>query len=79
MRIDPIKKMARQFRKHRELILNYFRAKKAFSSGVVEALNNNAKLSMRKAYSFPSFAALEIVLFHQLGELPKPLLTHRFC
>jgi len=77
-RIDPIKKMARQFRKHRELILNYFRAKKAFSSGVVEALNNNAKLSMRKAYGFRSFAALEIALFHQLGELPEPAITHRF-
>lgn len=77
-RIEPIKKMARQFRKHRDLILNYFRAKKAFSSGVVEALNNNAKLTMRKAYGFRSFAALEIALFHQLGELPEPPITHRF-
>jgi Transposase len=29
---------------HRELILNYFRAKKQFSSGVIEGLNNKAKL-----------------------------------
>lgn len=77
-RIEPIKKIARQFRNHRELILNYFRAKKVFSSGVVEALNNNARLSMRKAYGFRTFAALEVALFHQLGHLPEPPMVHRF-
>jgi hypothetical protein len=30
---------------HRGLILNWFRAKGEFSSGVVEGLNNKAKLS----------------------------------
>ena len=29
-------------RTHRELLLNYFRARKAFSSGVIEGLNNKA-------------------------------------
>jgi len=77
-RLEPMGKIARQLREHRDLILNYFRAKKAFSSGVVEALNNNAKLSMRKAYGFRTFAALEIALFHQLGELPEPPVTHKF-
>ena len=77
-RLEPIKKIARQLRSHRELILNYFRARKAFSSGVVEALNNNAKLTMRKAYGFRTFAALEVALFHQLGQLPEPPVTHRF-
>ena len=77
-RIEPIKKMARQFQAHRFLILNYFRAKKAFSSGVVEAMNNNAKLTMKKAYGFKTFEALEIALFHQLGALPAPPVTHKF-
>jgi hypothetical protein len=36
-----MKKMARSIRNHRELILNWFRAKKEFSSGVVEGLNNS--------------------------------------
>jgi transposase len=58
-RIEPIKKMARQFRVHRRLILNYFHARKAYSSGVVEGLNNKAKLTSRKHYSIivspPSF------------------------
>src|SRR5437016_9500342 len=48
-RIEPMKKIAKTLRSHRELILNYFRAKKQFSSGVVEGLNNKAKLTMRKA------------------------------
>ena len=39
-KIEPMKKEARTIRKHKGLILNYFRAKKAFSSGIVEGLNN---------------------------------------
>ena len=49
-RIEPMKKIATSLRKHRELILNYFRAQKLFSSGVVEGLNNKAKVTMRKSY-----------------------------
>jgi len=33
-RIEPMKKIARSLRQHRELILNYFRAQKLISSGV---------------------------------------------
>jgi transposase len=35
-RIEPMKKIAQSLREHRELILNYFRAQKWLSSGVVE-------------------------------------------
>jgi hypothetical protein len=35
-RIEPMKNIARSLRQHRELILNYFRAQKLLSSGVVE-------------------------------------------
>ena len=38
-RIEPMKKIARSLRHHRELILNYFRAEKLISSDVVEGLN----------------------------------------
>jgi transposase len=38
-RIEPMKKIARSLPQHRELILNYFRAQKLISSGVVEGLN----------------------------------------
>ena len=45
-RIEPMKKFARTLRAHRELILNYFRARKEFSSGVIEGLNNKAKVTI---------------------------------
>lgn len=77
-RIEPMKKFARTMRKHRELLLNYFRAKKAFSSGVVEGLNNKAKVTMRKAYGFRTFRITEISLYHALGKLPEPKLAHSF-
>jgi transposase len=79
-RIEPMKKVAKTLRGHRELILNlnYFRAKKMFSSGVVEGLNNKAKVTMRKAYSFRTFRIAEIALYHALGNLPEPKLAHTF-
>ena len=77
-RIEPIKKIARQLRSHKELILNWFRTKKMLSSGVVEALNNNAKLTIRKAYGFRDFKTLEIALFHTIGALPDPPFANKF-
>ena len=35
-KIEPMKKVAKTIRSHRDLILNYFRARKEFSSGVIE-------------------------------------------
>ena len=52
--------------------------KKEFSSGVVEGLNNKAKLTMRKSYGFRTFRILELALYHSLGKLPEPELTHDF-
>ena len=77
-RIGPIKKFARTVRNHRELLLNYFRARKEFSSGVIEGLNNKAKVTMRKAYGYRSFRIAELSLFHVLGKLPEPALAHDF-
>jgi transposase len=77
-RIEPMKKIARSLRQHRELILNYFRAHKLLSSGVVEGLNNKAKVTMRKSYGFRTFRALELALYHSLGKLPQPESTHEF-
>jgi transposase len=77
-RIEPMKKIARSLRQHRELILNYFRAHKLLSSGVVEGLNNKAKVTMRKSYGFRTFRVLELALYHSLGKLPEPESTHDF-
>lgn len=77
-RIEPMKKVAKTLRGHRELILNYFRARKLLSSGVVEGLNNKAKVTMRKSYGFRTFRIAEIALYHSLGKLPEPQVAHRF-
>ena len=77
-RIQPMKKVARTLRSHRALLLNYFRAKKQLSSGVVEGLNNKAKLTMRKSFGFRTFRVTEIALYHALGSLPEPDVAHKF-
>ena len=77
-KIEPMKKVAKTLRRHRELILNWFRAEGTISSGIVEGLNNKAKLTMRKAYGFRTAKAIEIALYHQLGDLPEPQFTHEF-
>ena len=78
-RLEPIKKVARSLRVHRESILNWFRAKKQFNSGIVEGLNGRVKLRFRKAFGFRTFRAMEVALYHELGDLPAPQITHRFC
>ncbi len=55
-----------------------FRARKAFSSGIIEGLNNKAKVTMRKAYGFRTFKMAELALYYVLGKLPEPNLTHSF-
>jgi transposase len=77
-RIEPVKRFARTVRSHRELLLNYFRTKKQFSSGVIEGLNNKCKVTLRKAYGYRTFRIAELSLYHVLGRLPEPQLAHRF-
>jgi transposase len=78
-RLTPIKKFVGMIRRHEPLILNWFKAKKQFSSGVIEGLNRKVNLITRRAYGFRTFDVLQVVLMHNLGELPEPELTHRFC
>ena len=78
-KIEPMKKVARSLREHRDLILNWFRARGTVSAGAVEGLNNKAKLTTRKAYGFRTYEAIEIALYHTLGVLPEPEFTHEFC
>jgi transposase len=78
-RLEPIKKVARSVRTHRELILNWFKAKKEFNSGIVEGLNYKIKLTIRKAYGYRELKVAEIAIYHALGQLPEPKLAHRFC
>lgn len=77
-KIDPMKKAARMLRDKRELILNWFRAERKLSSGIVEGFNNKLKLITRKSYGFRTQEAYETALYHNLGALPEPNSTHRF-
>jgi transposase len=77
-RIEPMKKVARTMRKHRELILNWFKARGEISAGIVEGQNYNVKLMMRRSYGLSTFGVTEILLYHQLGKLPMSDLAHRF-
>lgn len=77
-KLEPIKKFVKSLRKHEPLIINFFRAKKALSSGIVEGLNRNVNLVTRKAYGYRTFSALEVSLYHSLGKLPEPEPTREF-
>jgi len=76
--LEPMKKVARTLRKHRPLLWNWFRAKGAISAGTVEGFNNKVKLTTRKSYGFRTYEAIEIALYHNLGNLPEPEFTHKF-
>jgi hypothetical protein len=63
---------------HRSLLLNYFAAKRQFSSGVVEGLNAKVKLTLKRSYGFRTENAREVALYHALAKLPEPVFTHSF-
>jgi transposase len=77
-RLEPLKKFVATIRKHEPLIMNWFKAKKQFSSGAVEGMNRKVNLITRKAYGYRNYEVLKIALFHALGHLPEPERTHRF-
>lgn len=77
-RIEPMKNLAKMLENHRELILNYFRAKKQYNSGIVEDLNRKINLTIRKSFGFRTIKIAKTCLYHQLGELPEPEFTHKF-
>jgi transposase len=77
-RLEPMRKVARTLRAHRDLILNWFAACGQLSSGAVEGFNNKAKLTMRKAYGYKSPETAEIALYHTLAKLPEPEFAHEF-
>ena len=78
-KIEPMKKVARMLRAHEELLLNYFRAKRQYNSGVVEGLNNKARVSLAHSFGHRSSEILRLALYHTLGKLPEPHCSHKFC
>jgi transposase len=77
-RIAPIQRIARTLREYKSLVFNWFKARGEISNAVVEGLNNKCRVITRRSYGFRSFRVLELALYHTLGALPEPPITHRF-
>ena len=77
-RLEPIKTFVRTLRRHQPLIMNWFKAQKAYSSGMVEGLNRKINLVTRKSYGFRNYEIMKLALFLTMGELPEPDFAHRF-
>jgi transposase len=77
-KLEPIKKFVGTLRNHEELLMNWFKARKEYSCGAVEGLNRKVNLITRKSYGFRSLKVLTTALYHAMGHLPEPHLTHSF-
>jgi len=79
--LEPMKKSARSLLAHRTLILNWFKACSQVSMGATEGMNNKLKVITRRAFGFRTYPAVEVALYHALGDLPDPAtkFAHRFC
>ena len=75
-RLKPMRDFAWMIRRHQDDILNYFKV--LIDNGLVEGLNNKAKVISHRAYGYRSAETFKLALYHGLGHLPEPILTHRF-
>ena len=73
-----MQKFAATLQRHELMLLNWIQARDEIMTGAVEGLNNKCRVVTRRAYGYRSFAVLEVMLYHTLGKLPMPELTHRF-
>lgn len=66
-RLEPVKKVAKMFKRHLKRILNFF--KHGLTNGPIEGINNKIASLIKKAYGYRSFERFRNdVLFH-LGQL----------
>jgi len=63
-KLKPMQKVAKMLSSHKELILNWFSVPRGLSSGPVEGLNNDAKLTIKMACGFKTLDCLQIALYH---------------
>jgi transposase len=61
-------------RRHQDDTLNY--SKVRIDNGAVKGLNNKAKAIGHRAYGFRTTETFKLALYHVMGNLPMPLLTH---
>mgnify|MGYP003513776100 CR=1 FL=1 len=46
---------------------------------MVEGMNHKARVSLARSFGHRSFEVLKLVLYHNLGALPEPPCSHKFC
>jgi len=62
--------------RHQEDILSYFKV--PIDNRAVEALNNKATAISHRAFGYRTANTFKLALYHGLGKLPMPNLTHKF-
>lgn len=76
-RLKPMRDFAWMLRRHKDNILSYFQMQ--ITNGVVEGLNNKAKVVSHRSYGFRTASNFITALYHCLGKLPiPPHCLHRF-
>jgi len=75
-RLKPMRDFAWLVKRHKEGILNYFRARVTNAS--VEGMNRKAKVVSQRAYGYRTVPTFQTALYHVLGGLPIPETTHKF-
>jgi transposase len=75
-RLKPMRDFAWMLRRHEQGLLNYFKLR--IDNGMVEGLNNKAKVVSHRAYGYRSSHMYITALYHCLGGLQMPQLLHRF-
>jgi transposase len=75
-RLKPLRDFAWMIRRHQKNILSYFKV--PIDNGCVEALNNKAKAISHRAFGYRTAETFKLALYHGLGKLPMPKLTHKF-
>ena len=75
-RLKPMRDFAWMLRRHEEGILSYFETQ--INNGAVEGMNRKAKVLSQRAYGYRTFKTFSLALYHVLGDLPMPELTHKF-
>lgn len=75
-KIKPMEKVAKLLRRHETNIVTYFDM--PISNGIVEGLNNKAKVISHRAYGFRTAKNFITNLYHCMGNLPMPTTLHRF-
>ena len=75
--LQPMRDFAWMLRRHEEDLMNYFRS--PISNGIVEGLNNKAKVISHKAYGFRTPGNYIRNLYHCMADLPLPETVHTFA